>query len=213
MFPLEVPVFSPHSASLALAQHASRVELNRDGSYPEGGLTPTIADLQSLTTSHKDVSSPPQAAVRVMIRPRGPPPPQSPPAPDFLYSEAEFEEMKKAVGDFKASGCINVERGDGFVFGCLKEGKMGGNGGKGSVVVVDIARNTELVELAKPFPAVFHRAFVSDHTQFLVCFCFPLQLVRLGIDLVGFVGQEKSQQCLYLLFLQPPSDPARYDLR
>lgn len=45
---LEVPVFSPASAQVALAR-ASRIELNRAGSYPQGGLTPGLSDVQSLS--------------------------------------------------------------------------------------------------------------------------------------------------------------------
>lgn len=44
---LEVPVFSPGSAQVALTI-ASRIELNRAGSYPQGGLTPELSDVQSL---------------------------------------------------------------------------------------------------------------------------------------------------------------------
>lgn len=45
---LEVPVFSPGSAQVALAR-AGRIELNRAGSYPKGGLTPDLSDVQSLS--------------------------------------------------------------------------------------------------------------------------------------------------------------------
>lgn len=45
---LEVPVFSPASAQVALAR-AGRIELNRAGSYPKGGLTPELSDVQSLS--------------------------------------------------------------------------------------------------------------------------------------------------------------------
>lgn len=69
----------------------------------------------------------------VMIRPRG---------GDFLYSEDEFEMMKSDVLLCKQLGC------DGIVTGILTpDGK------------VDIKRNKELVELAAPLKATFHRAF------------------------------------------------------
>lgn len=69
----------------------------------------------------------------VMIRPRG---------GDFLYSDDEFEMMKSDVLLCKQLGC------DGIVTGILtREGK------------VDIERNTELVKLAAPLKATFHRAF------------------------------------------------------
>lgn len=69
--------------------------------------------------------------------------------------------MKSAIGAFTASGNMSLERGDGFVFGCLKEDERGIHGARG--LVVDVVKNKELVELARPFPAVFHRAFVRSH--------------------------------------------------
>lgn len=182
---LEVPVFSPHSASLAIAQHAARVELNRDGSYPDGGLTPTLADLKRLvldnntgTTSATTGTS--VAPIRVMIRPRGPPPEGQ--GPDFLYSDEEFEGMKEAIESFRLLGAMKPERGDGFVFGCLKEKKEKEKEGEKRMLVVDVERNRELVELAKPFLAVFHRAFVSELYISLILeilsLFFPFNLVQ-----------------------------------
>ena len=69
----------------------------------------------------------------VMIRPRG---------GDFYYSDDEFEMMKRDVLLCKQLGC------DGIVTGILtRDGK------------VDVERNTELVQLAAPLKATFHRAF------------------------------------------------------
>ncbi len=69
----------------------------------------------------------------VMIRPRG---------GDFLYSDEEFEIMKADIVICKQSGC------DGIVTGILtKDG------------IVDKERCKELVELAYPLEATFHRAF------------------------------------------------------
>lgn len=174
MFPLEVPVFSPRSASLAIAQHAARVELNRDGSYPEGGLTPTVADLEQLIATYKGTSCAAAAPIRIMIRPRGPPAAAAA-GPDFVYSDAEFAEMKAAIRAFRESGLMSLERGDGFVFGCVRELSAGA-----AVVVVDIGRNRELGALARPFPSVFHRAFVSylDGPLWNKClfFFFPFRL-------------------------------------
>ncbi|MES2132040.1 MAG: copper homeostasis protein CutC [Bacteroidota bacterium] len=74
----------------------------------------------------------------IMVRPRG---------GDFLYSAEEFTEMENTISYLKNTG-IN-----GFVFGVLHSDKT-----------VDTLRNKELVELAKPLPCTFHRAFdqVSD---------------------------------------------------
>ncbi|KAI3391708.1 hypothetical protein diail_6953 [Diaporthe ilicicola] len=138
---LEVPVFSPASARVALTK-GSRIELNRAGSYPKGGLTPELSDVQSLSA----VSVP----LRIMIRPRGPPDD----GPDFIYSGSEFEEMIRDIQRFKESGYLRTERSDGFVFGILRarDGEEGG-------LLVDADRNSELVRLASPFKCVFHRAF------------------------------------------------------
>jgi copper homeostasis protein len=79
----------------------------------------------------------------VMIRPRG---------GNFVYSDTEFEQMKLEISEFKK---LNI---NGFVFGILDENNK-----------IDVERNTELVNLAKPFPCTFHRAFdvVSDYEQAL----------------------------------------------
>jgi copper homeostasis protein len=68
-----------------------------------------------------------------MIRPR---------AGDFVHSPGEFERMKESVVEARDLGA------DGLVFGILKSNRT-----------VDIDRIRELVELAKPLPATFHRAF------------------------------------------------------
>ena len=78
-----------------------------------------------------------------MIRPRG---------GDFLYSKEEFEIMKKDIAICKENGC------NGIVTGILtKEGK------------VDKKRCRQLLELAYPLKATFHRAFdrVNDPFQAL----------------------------------------------
>jgi len=81
--------------------------------------------------------------LNVMIRPRG---------GDFVYSDTEFEQMKLEITEFKK---LNI---NGFVFGILDENNN-----------IDVKRNTELVNLAKPFPCTFHRAFdeVADYEQAL----------------------------------------------
>ena len=70
--------------------------------------------------------------VNIMIRPRG---------GDFVYSTEEFDQMKKDVEQFKLLA-------DGFVFGIMTEEQR-----------IDLERNQELVQLAKPKPCTFHRAF------------------------------------------------------
>ncbi|WP_353077654.1 copper homeostasis protein CutC [Flavobacterium sp.] len=79
----------------------------------------------------------------IMIRPRG---------GNFVYSEVEFQQMKSEIETIKK---LNV---NGFVFGILNEDKT-----------INIEQNKALVELAKPFPCSYHRAFdaVSNYEQAL----------------------------------------------
>lgn len=79
----------------------------------------------------------------VMIRPRG---------GNFVYSEPELEQMKSEIETIKK---LDV---NGFVFGILNEDNT-----------INIEQNKALVELAKPFPCSFHRAFdaVSNYEQAL----------------------------------------------
>jgi copper homeostasis protein len=69
----------------------------------------------------------------VMIRPRG---------GNFVYSDDEFLEMKHTISNFKKIGV------NGFVFGILNENQT-----------IHVQKNAALVDLAKPFPCTFHRAF------------------------------------------------------
>jgi len=79
----------------------------------------------------------------VMIRPRG---------GNFVYSESEFIQMKTEIEAIKKLGV------NGFVFGILKDDKT-----------INFEQNKVLVELAKPFPCTFHRAFdaVSNYEKAL----------------------------------------------
>ena len=71
--------------------------------------------------------------IHVLIRPR---------AGDFCYSSPEFEIMQR---DIRAAKELRV---DGIVLGILNETEQ-----------VDISRTRTLVELARPLPVTFHRAF------------------------------------------------------
>ncbi len=79
----------------------------------------------------------------VMIRPRG---------GNFVYSDSEFEQMKSEIETIKKVGV------NGFVFGILKDDKT-----------INLEQNKVLMELAKPFPCTFHRAFdeVLDYEKSL----------------------------------------------
>lgn len=79
----------------------------------------------------------------VMIRPRG---------GNFVFSEEEIEQMKLSIIEMKKLGV------DGFVFGILYDNNS-----------INKEKNLELVDLAKPYPCTFHRAFdeVLDYSQAL----------------------------------------------
>ncbi len=81
--------------------------------------------------------------IYVMIRPR---------SGNFVYSEVEFGQMKSKIETIKELGV------NGFVFGILNEDNT-----------INVKQNSVLVELAKPLPCTFHRAFdsVSNYEQAL----------------------------------------------
>ncbi|KAI0852284.1 hypothetical protein F5Y00DRAFT_192740 [Daldinia vernicosa] len=146
----EIPVFGANTASKAIELGASRIELNASGSYSDGGLTPSLEELKG--SSHVRVP------LRVMIRPRGPP--SEPQARDFIYSDAEFEQMEASIQRFRDTGLLDRARGDGLVFGILKESQDAAEAGTSRRKCwVDKERCNRLVKAARPFKAVFHRAF------------------------------------------------------
>ena len=131
---IEIACFNLESATLAQKAGADRVELCANISV--GGTTPSIEIIKQ-AREHLTID------MYVMIRPRG---------GNFVYSEAELEQMKSDIENIKE---LDV---NGFVFGILKEDKT-----------INIEQNKALVELAKPFPCSFHRAFdaVSNYEQAL----------------------------------------------
>ncbi|OAA54282.1 copper homeostasis protein [Niveomyces insectorum RCEF 264] len=164
----EVPVFSPAAARVAVAHGATRLELNRAGSYAVGGLTPTRAEVEAAAAAVAASAVP----LRVMIRPRGAPAAAlegCPAEPDFVYTDDELRQMRQAIDDFASSGLLDATRGDGFVFGVLRKevskesgdggGGGGSGGGDGDRFAIDVDRNRELVAAARPYACVFHRAF------------------------------------------------------
>lgn len=123
-FLLEIAVDTVEAAVAAERGSADRVELC--GNLAVGGVTP---DAELLRAVREQIQIP----VFVMIRAR---------ADDFVYSAAEFEEMKASIFQAQKLGA------DGLVLGILKPDKS-----------VDLQRTGELVLLAKPLPVTFHRAF------------------------------------------------------
>ncbi len=97
----------------------------------------TTPDLDATKKLRSEIS----VDLYVMIRPRG---------GNFEYSEEEFQQMKAEIRQFKAIGV------NGFVFGILNHDKS-----------INLQQNTELVELAKPLPCTFHRAFDEVRDVFL----------------------------------------------
>lgn len=159
---LEIPAFGASAALSAVALGATRIELNAQRSYGEGGLTPRLEDLEQFTSTACR-----RLPLRVMIRPRGPPSSSTPSEAgrtskrDFLYSNEEFEEMEASIKEFRNTGLLDASRGDGFVFGILKENENGeGEDRAGRQRCwVDRERCVRLVQTAHPFKCVFHRAF------------------------------------------------------
>lgn len=121
---LEIACFNWESVVIAQESGADRVELCAN--MQEGGTTP---DFEIARKVRDELS----IKLNVMIRPRG---------GDFVYTDAEFEQMKSEIKQFKK---IKV---DGFVFGILNTDSS-----------FDMDRNKELVALASPVPCTFHRAF------------------------------------------------------
>jgi copper homeostasis protein len=103
---------------------ADRIELC--GNLPVGGVTPDALLMRSVREMVR-------IPIFAMIRPR---------AGDFVYSDAEFAEIKREIAIVKELSL------DGTVLGILTMGRC-----------VDVERTRELVEFARPLPVTFHRAF------------------------------------------------------
>ena len=129
---IEIACFNLESALIAQKAGVDRVELCADMSV--GGTTPTVEIIQQ---ARENLT----IDLYVMIRTRG---------GNFVYSGAEFEQMKSEIETIKKLGV------NGFVFGILNEDKT-----------INIEQNKALVEFAKPFPCTFHRAFdaISDYEK------------------------------------------------
>ena len=127
-YQIEICANSVQSAINAEKGGANRVELC-DNLW-EGGTTPSMA---TIVLAKQQVS----IDVYVLIRPRG---------GDFVYSDLEFEIIKKDILLCKEAGV------DGIVCGVLLPSGE-----------IDIGRTKELVKLSHPLPFTFHRAF--DHVD------------------------------------------------
>lgn len=96
----------------------------------------TDISVGGITPSHETVQQAREKLsidLYVMIRSRG---------GHFVYSEDEFQEMKQTISTFKKMGV------NGFVFSILNKNQT-----------IHVQNNKKLVDLAKPLPCTFHRAF------------------------------------------------------
>lgn len=150
---VEICVNSVESAIEAQKGGADRVELC-DNLF-EGGTTPSFG---SIEVARKYLS----IGLQVIIRPRG---------GDFLYSDLEFEIMKRDIEKCKEIGV------DGVVIGILTE--------EGEI---DKNRTGELVELARPLSVTFHRAFDVCRNPFKAL----EDLIELKVDRILTSGQEPT---------------------
>ena len=121
---LEIACFNYESTLIAQLGGADRIELCNH--FQEGGTTPDYT-IAAKARQHILIN------LFVMIRPRG---------GNFVYTDDEFEQMKKDIAHFKSTGI------DGFVFGILHSDNT-----------INLSQNKTLVELASPMPCSFHRAF------------------------------------------------------
>ena len=167
MAKLEIACFNINSALIAQENGADRVELCADMEL--GGTTPSDSDIVEVRKALN-------IQLNVMIRPRG---------GDFVYSNMEFEQMKKDIIRIKA---MDV---DGLVFGILHEDHT-----------VNIAQNKELVALAAPLPCTFHRAFdaVSNYRVALedVISCGFQSILTSGCELNVNTGLKNLKELVQL---------------
>ena len=125
---LEICASNYQSALNAQNAGAHRIELCSE--LAVGGITPSYGLLKKVM---EELTIP----VMVLIRPR---------SGNFVYTDAEFDIMKRDIQLCKELGCA------GIVSGILKDD-----------FTVDLESTKVLVELAKPMSFTFHRAF--DHVK------------------------------------------------
>lgn len=149
----EICIDSVEGAMAAQAGGAQRVELCDN--LVEGGTTPSIGMIEL-------VRSKIEIGLNVIIRPRG---------GDFLYSDLEFEVMKRDILAAKNAGA------DGIVMGLLNTDGT-----------IDRQRTAILIALARPLPVTFHRAF--DMTPDAIAALETL--IGLGVERVLTSGQAET---------------------
>ena len=150
---LEIACFNLASALIAQEKGADRVELC--DRLDVGGTTPSFETINKA----KDFLT---IDLYVMIRPRG---------GNFVYTDGEFDQMKKEIQEFKK---LKV---NGFVFGILNEDNT-----------INVTQNKALVALAEPFPCTFHRAFDVVEDAFLAL----EQIINCGFTTILTSGQAQN---------------------
>lgn len=167
MAKLEIACFNTESALIAQQNGADRVEICDEISL--GGITPSYEFI-------KKVKQQLSIDVVVMIRPRG---------GNFVYSDAEFKQMKDAILKIKNLGV------NGFVFGILNSDNT-----------INTIQNKDLVKLAHPIPCTFHRAFdeVLDYKKALadVITCRFSTILSSGTHATVINGKEVLKELVSL---------------
>ncbi|GAL00406.1 cytoplasmic copper homeostasis protein CutC [Nonlabens ulvanivorans] len=147
---LEICAANYKSAVNAQKAGAHRIELCSE--LGTGGITPSYGLLKKVM---EELTIP----VMILIRPR---------SGNFVYSNADFDIMKRDIALCKELGCA------GIVSGVLT-----------TDFKIDIRSTSELIELARPLPFTFHRAFdhIKNPEQAVV------DLVNLGAKRILTSGQ------------------------
>ena len=150
---IEVCAESYEYALKAEKAGADRIELCKD--LHLDGLTP---DYETAKKTIDSLNIP----VFILIRPR---------EGDFIFSDEEFELMKRDIIKFKEMGC------KGIVSGVLNDDNS-----------IDIERTKELVELSRPLEFTFHRAYdlVSDPFEEIE------NLIEIGVNRILTSGQKNK---------------------
>lgn len=149
----EIAVDSLESALIAQDCGADRVEFCAD--LASGGLTPSLGAVQMALERLR-------IPIHVMIRPR---------RGDFLYTDAEFEMMRRDIELVKSAGA------QGVVFGILLADGH-----------IDSKRTRELVLAACPLSVTFHRAFDMCRDPHAAL----SQLIELGVETLLTSGQAET---------------------
>lgn len=133
---------------------AGRLELCGPG---DGGLTPSPELLAAVMATVR-------IPVHAMVRPR---------TGDFVYSDAEFAQMRDEVAMIRASGAAGVVLGISMPDGTL-----------------DVPRMRELIALARPMRVGVHRAFdrTPDADAALD------QLIEMGVDVILAAGHAPTAE-------------------